>query len=174
MVPWMRRALLEAVPLDRGLAERAGQLAQAGQEVPVTVGEGATLVMVEAALGRDRIIVNNGRYSTRRSGETWQPDDLVRLLEREPQRFSPNVLLRPVVEAAVLPTLAYIGGPGELAYLAQADPLYELLGVAPQGRVPRWSGRVLEPRVTRALEMMRHVARSIGRPVGELHSGSQR
>src|SRR2546425_9633941 len=45
---------------------------------------------------------------------------------------SPNVLLRPVIEAALLPTLAYAAGPAELKYLPDAAPLYDLLGVARQ------------------------------------------
>ncbi|MBI4500065.1 MAG: bacillithiol biosynthesis cysteine-adding enzyme BshC [Gemmatimonadetes bacterium] len=152
MAPVLARALTDARALDHALSKRAKALVAAGREAPVTVGDGATLVMIEARLGRDRLVLNDGRYTTRRTGETWEPAVLSGLLDREPDRFSANVLLRPVVEAAILPTLAYVGGPGELAYLEQADPLYERLGVHPQARLPRWSGRALEPRVLRALE----------------------
>ena len=53
------------------LGDESVDVLREGQEVPVTVGEGATLVMVEAALGRDRIIVNNGRYSL--NGQDFKP-----------------------------------------------------------------------------------------------------
>jgi bacillithiol synthase len=66
--------------------------------------------------------------------------------------LSPNVLLRPVVEATILPTVAYVAGPGELAYFAQVTAVAEALGVpAPLG-VPRWSGTVIEPRIAALLE----------------------
>jgi uncharacterized protein YllA (UPF0747 family) len=108
--------------------------------------------MVEGRLGRDRLLLDDGHFASRRATERWSRAALLALLEHEPERFSPNVLLRPVVEAAILPTLAYVAGPGELGYLAQADPVYRALGVEPQARVPRWSGRVLEARVQRTLQ----------------------
>ena len=66
--------------------------------------------------------------------------------------LSANVLLRPVLEAALMPTVAYVAGPGELAYFAQATALADALGMrAPLG-VPRWSGTVIEPQVARMLD----------------------
>jgi len=61
------------------------------------------------------------------------------------------VLLRPVIEAALFPTLAYVGGPGEMEYLPEAAPLFASLGVAPQAHVPRWSGIIIEARVEKVL-----------------------
>src|SRR5437899_169946 len=68
-----------------------------------------------------------------------------------PERLSPNVLLRPVIEAALFPTLAYVGGPGEMDYLQDSAPLFSKLGVAPQARVPRWSRLIIEARVDKVL-----------------------
>ena len=69
-----------------------------------------------------------------------------------PESFSPNVLLRPVFEDYLLPTLAYVGGAAEVAYFAQAAVLYqELLGrVTPI--VPRFSATLIEPRAQALLE----------------------
>src|SRR5205085_270913 len=81
-----------------------------------------------------------------------------------------NVLLRPAVEAALLPTLAYAGGPAELKYLPDAAPLYETLGVKRQAPVPRWSGVLVEGRVEKLME--RHgldLAAFDGKP-GELEA----
>ncbi len=71
---------------------------------------------------------------------------------RAPEHFSPNVLLRPVVQDYLLPTLAYTGGAAEAAYFAQAGAVYEeLLGrVTPI--VPRFSATLVEPKVQRWLE----------------------
>ena len=69
-----------------------------------------------------------------------------------PGTLSANVLLRPVVESLVLPTVAYVAGPGELAYFAQVTAVADALGVpAPLG-VPRWSAMIVEPHVARILE----------------------
>jgi uncharacterized protein YllA (UPF0747 family) len=107
---------------------------------------------VEAALGRDRLVRTDGGFVTRRGHERFELADLERLVQEEPQRLSPNVLLRPVVESALLPTVAYVAGPGELRYLPLCRPLYERLGVVPQLPVPRWSGILVEHRVDRVLE----------------------
>jgi len=110
------RALERAAAVDRLLADRAAALTAAGRPAPVPVGEGASLVMLEGAAGRDRLLPENGAFHLRRSGERFSLAELGRLAEQSPERLSPNVLLRPVIEAALLPTVAYVGGPGELAY----------------------------------------------------------
>jgi uncharacterized protein YllA (UPF0747 family) len=66
--------------------------------------------------------------------------------------WSPNVLLRPVVQDTLLPTTAYIGGPAEIAYFAQAAPVYETLGKPMPPIFPRISATVVEPRIARITE----------------------
>ena len=61
------------------------------------------------------------------------------------------MLLRPLIEAALFPTVAYVGGPGEMEYLPESAPLFSRLGVAPQAHIPRWSGLILESRVEKVL-----------------------
>jgi bacillithiol synthase len=68
--------------------------------------------------------------------------------------LGPNVLLRPVVERTILPTVAYVAGPGELAYFAQVSAVAAALGSSAPLAVPRWSGTVVEPHVRRALDRL--------------------
>ena len=65
--------------------------------------------------------------------------DLLDQSRRHPERFSPNVLLRPVVQDALFPTCCYVAGPNELAYLAQLRPIYAHFGVPQPLLVPRAS-----------------------------------
>jgi bacillithiol synthase len=67
------------------------------------------------------------------------------------ETLSPNVLLRPVLERAVLPTVCYLGGPGELAYFAQVSAVAGALGAEEPLAVARWSCTIVEPAVDRAL-----------------------
>jgi uncharacterized protein YllA (UPF0747 family) len=67
------------------------------------------------------------------------------------QFLSSTVLLRPVIERALLPTAAYVGGPGEIAYFAQVSAVSDALGVPTPLVVPRWSTTIVEPRVQRTL-----------------------
>ena len=116
-----------------------------------TLPDGLTPVMVEGRLGRDRVRKDGNAFVLRRSGERLTRSELETIAAETPEKLSPNVLLRPVIEAALFPTLAYVGGPGEMEYLPEAAPLFSALGVAPQAHVPRWSGVIIEARVDKVL-----------------------
>ena len=149
--PVIQRALEDAAGLESALLHRARELRDAGHDPGVSVGDGATLVMLETEQGRDRLVIRNGGFATRHGGQRHSRAELIRLLADHPERFSGNVLLRPVLERAILPTVAYVAGPGELRYLALAETAYLRLGLTPQLPVPRWSGLLIEPRVDRVL-----------------------
>ncbi len=173
--PVLLGALRRAAELDALLAEDAERLRRGGLEAPVEVGAGLALVMVEGAAGRDRLRAAGGsRFVTRRSGETFDLGALEGLLRDDPERLSANVLLRPVVEAAVLPTVAYVGGPGELAYLAQAPRLFETLGVPRPVPLPRLAGLLVEPRVRKALDRFGLGPPDLARPESELLGAAAR
>jgi bacillithiol biosynthesis cysteine-adding enzyme BshC len=169
-VPLLLQALERAPQLDRRLRDWADQLSSEGHDVPIAVGHGATTAMIEGSLGRDRLVLEGKDYKARRSGERWTFEQLTKIAEREPQRLSANVLLRPVLEATLLPTLAYIGGPGELAYLPQAQPLYEDLQVTPQARIRRWSARVIESRIAKVLNKFGISVDDLAAPPGQLEA----
>lgn len=170
MAPWLLRLVDEAAPLGAALAATAAGLQRDGRPAPVVVDEAATLVMLEDTLGRDRLLRDAGGFVTRRGGARFTRPEIERLAHEEPQRLSPNVLARPVLEAALLPTVAYVAGPGELAYLPQAAEVYAALGVAPQAAVPRWSGFVVEGRVRKVLEKYGITPAALDQPHGSLEA----
>ncbi|MGD0484670.1 MAG: bacillithiol biosynthesis cysteine-adding enzyme BshC [Gemmatimonadales bacterium] len=162
-------ALRRAGELDGLLAAEAERLLGAGRGAPVEVGNGLALVLVEGSRGRDRLrVAEGGGFVTRRSGERFDLGALETLLRDDPERLSANVLLRPVVEAAVVPTVAYVGGPGELAYLPQTAPLFAVLGVPRPVSVPRLSGFVVEARTRKTLDRFGLSVESLARPEQEL------
>jgi bacillithiol synthase len=155
---------LQALLGDRGLVvlrahDRSAKRAAAPhvlQGLSVTLPDGHSPVMLEARLGRDRLRADGDGFVTRRSSERFTRGLLEQIARDEPERLSPNVLLRPVVEAALLPTVAYAGGPAELEYLPAAAHLYEVVDggrrrVERQAPVPRWSGVLVESRVDKLL-----------------------
>jgi bacillithiol biosynthesis cysteine-adding enzyme BshC len=85
-----------------------------------------------------------------------------RLTQAEAAEFSPadgewlsaTVLLRPVLERALLPTAAYVAGPGEFAYFAQVTAVADALELPRPLVVPRWSTTIIEPRVQRMLDAL--------------------
>lgn len=168
MARWLVAALERAGEIAEAVGARSQGLEQAGHPVPVTVHADHTLVMIEGREGRDRLMFEGDVFATRRSGERWSLDELLAIAGEEPERLSPNVLLRPVVEAALLPTLTYVAGPGELAYLPQAAPVYEVLGVLPQAAAPRWSCRVIDARVRKTLDKYGIMPDELGGAEGQL------
>ncbi len=168
--PLLLAALRKSLELEDDLASRAEALAAAGSDSGMVLGVGATLVMLECRLGRDRLMRQGDRFATRRGKASYTLAELETLAAREPERLSPNVLLRPVVESALLPTVAYLGGPGELRYLALTPPVYTRLGVPRQRALPRWSGVLVEPRVTRVLEKFGVSLAELMQPPGPLEA----
>lgn len=149
--PLIVRALEEAGALDRELRTIARARDAAGESTAVSLTDGATLVFLDDRLGRDRLVIDGAEFRTRRGSDTYSLDALRALAASAPERFSPNVLLRPVVESALLPTVAYLGGPGELQYLGLTPSIYRILDVPRQTPLPRWSGIIVEPHSTRLL-----------------------
>ena len=168
--PFILRALEDSGSLDADLAARASALAAGGRDPGVATGGGATLVMIEGAAGRDRLVGSGNGFVTRRGEEHFTLRELHEVADRTPERLSPNVLLRPAIESALLPTVAYAAGPGELRYLALTPPIYERLSIPLQTPVPRWSGIVVGARVDRALAKFGFSLEDLAQPVSTLES----
>lgn len=79
-------------------------------------------------------------------------EELNNLIDSEPEKFSPNVLLRPICQDFLFPTAFYIGGPSEVAYFAQILPLYEFYNIDPAIVYPRSSVTILEKALKSILE----------------------
>ncbi|HMI49066.1 MAG TPA: bacillithiol biosynthesis cysteine-adding enzyme BshC [Gemmatimonadaceae bacterium] len=134
--PVLNAALEKAEDIAKRVSERNREIEAAGFSVQVQDVPGLSLVFGSSAGGRKRIPIKVAR-------KQGTAEDL-----------GPNVLLRPVVERAILPTATYVGGPAEIAYFAQVSPIAETLGVARPAIVPRWSATIMEPHVERILSKL--------------------
>lgn len=152
--PVLQQAITQADALHEALTQRDRELAEAGYHSQVLVGpQSSLLFLIDAEMG--------ARLPLRRKGEDWTAgrktyttDALLEMLQAEPERFSPNALLRAVFQDFILPTSAYVGGPAEIAYFAQSQVVYEkILGrVTPV--LPRLSATLIEPAIAEV--MARH------------------
>lgn len=78
---------------------------------------------------RERISLESGVYELVESGEQITPEEMINELEKHPERFSPNVILRPLYQEVILPNVAYVGGGGEIAYWLQLKRIFDAYGV---------------------------------------------
>jgi bacillithiol biosynthesis cysteine-adding enzyme BshC len=148
-----RRALESAEELRAAVLARNKELLRAGYHAQVHVGEQSIFLFVDRQ-GR-RMPLRRANHDLLAGNERFSLRELLALLDERPDSFSPNALLRPVVQDTLLPTVAYVGGPAELAYLAQAAPLYDrLLGRMPVV-FPRSGFTLLDPRTPQLLDRYR-------------------
>ncbi len=148
--PLFLDAIRRVAELDDALLARNREL-QAGnyhEQVKVTAESTPLFALVEGV--RVPIHRSNGGFKIGR--ESLTSDELLARIEAHPDQFNANVLLRPVLQDYWLPTLAYFGGPAEIAYFAQLGVVYEkLLGrITPV--LSRLSATLIEPRIAKLLE----------------------
>lgn len=137
---------------ERAVGGQTDKLVAAGYHEQVTVREGAANVLYEDDDGRDRLTREGDDWLLSRTKRRMKTSDLRALLQSEPQRFSANVLLRPVLASAVFPTLAYVGGPAEVSYFAQIGCLFEAHDVAMPLVMPRASLAIVEHKIQKVLD----------------------
>jgi bacillithiol synthase len=150
------------------LAERAAELQEAGYPLQVPILEGGVNLFFEGPEGRERIYRDGDGFRLRHSDTPLSLDEIRDRAQGDPSILSPNVLLRPVVESHVFPTLAYVAGPGELTYFAQLEPLFEALGVGMPVVVPRLGATVVETKVGKVLDKYGLSIEALDRPFHEL------
>ncbi len=74
---------------------------------------------------RERILFENGKYKVNHTKIEFSESEIITLLENHPEKFSPNVILRPLYQEVILPNLCYIGGGGEIAYWLELKSFFE-------------------------------------------------
>ena len=124
------RATPERVPRDQGTGERMEQ----------GIGDQVALDRVT----REGVKWDDRLFRTR--NQDYSPAQLQDLLQLQPERFSPNVYLRPVFSESLFPTLFYLAGPGEMGYFAQIKGVYEYFGLKMPIILPRFSATLRDAR----------------------------
>jgi bacillithiol synthase len=157
--PMYRAAVERSADLSAALLARGEAIENAGyyQQVKVTpssvllftIHEGTRTPIHRLASSQDKD--QEFMIGGETGGEKISAEELVHRIDERPEKFSPNVLLRPVVQDYLLPTLAYAGGAAEIAYFAQAGVVYEQCLGRVTPIVPRFSATIVEPKAQRWL-----------------------
>jgi bacillithiol biosynthesis cysteine-adding enzyme BshC len=168
--PVHARALMDADRIAAAMVARCGELERAGARVPVHVRPGAPLSFFhpEGAHGPRVRLEAVGQvpathaedadtdvaFAEIGSGQLHDRAALLAALRDDPRTFSTSALLRPIVQDTLLPTVAYVGGPAEVAYFAQLGPLYRAFDRTPPLVVPRAKFRVTDHRTRKLLDRL--------------------
>lgn len=153
--PMYRASVEHSEELAKALLERGKALEAAGYHQQVKVAESSVLLFTKVDGVRTPIHRrDDGEFviGPETAQEKISKADLLQRIAQHPEWFSPNVLLRPVVEDYLLPTLAYTGGAAETAYFGQAGVVYEMILGRVTPVVPRFSATIVEPKMQRLLE----------------------
>jgi bacillithiol biosynthesis cysteine-adding enzyme BshC len=119
-VPYIKRELVEQISYQK-VTETLQKLSD--YTIQVNPRE-INLFYLQDQL-RERIIFENGNYKINNTSLVFSESELITKLEKNPENFSPNVILRPLYQEVILPNLCYIGGGGEIAYWLELKSNFE-------------------------------------------------
>ena len=153
MRPVIEREIAESSPTSRLAAAIGEKLLAAGyhQQVPVRASGFLNLFLVSASKRRALGVSEKG-IEVRGGNQVMSTAELLSRLAASPEAASPGVMLRPLAQDYLLPTIAYIGGPAEVAYHAQIGPSYAHFGIPRPVIFPRPSFSLVDSATARAME----------------------
>ena len=149
----LEREIGEGSPLSRRAIETSARLTEKNYTPQVPQQEGK-LNLFLAEHERQPIHVDGDDFIVKDPERRFTRDELVEMARTTPHALSPNVLMRPLVQDTILPTVAYVGGPGEIAYLAQLRGAYEEFDIPMPVVYPRKGFTLLERHVGSSLEAL--------------------
>ena len=145
------REIRQDSPSTRRALEASERLRQAGYSSQIPLHEGILNVFyVEGE--RRAIQAKNGTLNVKGAEPSVGKEELLARVKDRPSSFSPNVLLRPIYQDSLLPTVVYVGGQAEVAYFAQLKGVYEAFGLPMPVIYPRKSVTVVEKKVAQTLK----------------------
>lgn len=102
--------------------------------------------------GRFSVEPDENDFKLKNRRVKFTKDEILELINSTPEKFSPNVLLRPVCQDFILPTGFYVGGPAEISYFAQVIPLYPMFNVVQPIIYPRASATIAEKNIKNIID----------------------
>jgi bacillithiol biosynthesis cysteine-adding enzyme BshC len=152
--PLYASAANRAQEIANALEARSRELEEAGYHAQVLASATTFPLFIHDAEGARHALTrtDDGKYKVKALDSAYTAQELADLAVLEPERFSPNVTLRAVVQDYLLPTIAYLGGAAEIAYFAQTAEVYRVLQRPVTPILPRSSLTMVERHTGRVLE----------------------
>jgi len=148
----LRAAIERAEEFEVALLARTSELERHQYHAQVLVKPGASLLFLLDETTGERLALRRLPEGGWKAGsKPYTTAELLAILDTQPERISPNALLRPVFQDTILPTAAYVGGPAEIAYFAQSAALYERILTRITPVLPRLTATLIEPALSEVM-----------------------
>lgn len=149
------------------VAQTSERLQEAGYDAQINPREINLFYLDDT--GRNRIVARDNTFTVLNTAHQFDEETLLSIVEDHPERFSPNVSLRPLYQEMILPNLAYVGGWAEVAYWLQLKGVFDHYEVNFPLLLPRMMATVFLPEELEAWEKMGFEAADIRNPLHELY-----
>lgn len=152
--PVLQTAIQKRQEIYQSLKTTSAKLENSGYHSQVLVQE-SNLFRIEEDGTRYKLDFTNGSWSDDSGNFTEvSTAKLIEIMDDHPENFSPNVFLRPLLQDYLLPSIAYVGGPGEVSYYAQMKETYRVFNQPMPVIIPRFSCTLIENGVDRAIQSL--------------------
>ena len=149
-IPFFKEMLENSVELNHQFKTVSNELEKNGYPNQVTVVEGKTFLFIENEnLQREHIYFTEKDFLFKDSNKAFSIKELQDIVQKSPEKISTSVVSRPLLQSWLLPTAAYIAGPGEIAYWAQIGGMFDQIKLKMPVVYPRISATILEPKIQR-------------------------
>jgi bacillithiol synthase len=135
------------------LHTQSDELNTAGYHKQVYV-QYSNLFWIDEHKNREKITYSGNIWHIEGKDMSWDKTGLISAIKKSPDRFSPNVFLRPITQSWLLPCVAYVAGPSEVAYYAQMKDLYRLFDLKMPIILPRFSAAIIESGIDRIIDKL--------------------
>jgi bacillithiol synthase len=163
----LQQSVTRSSEIFETLQKTTQQLEKEGYHGQVHIQE-SNLFYIDQQNQRVKLSWSDGRWSS--GNREWSDSEILNEIEKEPNRFSPNVFLRPILQDALLPVISYVAGPGEIAYYAQLKQVYPLFNQVMPIITPRYSVTLIESAIGRIVDKLPFSITEYGQRIEDLES----
>ena len=152
-IEFFTQLLHNADEISESFAKRSKEIVTAGYNQQVPVIEGKTFIHIENdIMQREHLYKERNQYLLKKSSKSLSRGAVEVFIREHPEKVSTSVVSRPVLQSWLLPVIAYVAGPGEIAYWAQLGSVFEKMEVKMPVIYPRLNATLIEPKIARFIE----------------------
>jgi bacillithiol biosynthesis cysteine-adding enzyme BshC len=134
--PFLKELINRFNEVDEAFRSAQDKLKSHGFEQMIQTDTNVHLFIEEDNM-RQLLTFEDGKFKTSKSNSFYTKEELLNIVEQSPERFSNNVVTRPLMEEWLFNTIAFVGGPSEIKYWAELNEVFETLNIEMPIVIPR-------------------------------------